>query len=110
MMKMNYNSIKNLSYSVSLLIHAILLLIFFLVTFTITYPPKEYVELSFGTSGKPGSSGAIGTQVEKIEETSKAEKVNQTENNNLEVKEVKLPKAKNTEEENIIKAADKKKD
>jgi protein TonB len=70
----------------------------------------EYVELTFGTSGEIGSSGAIGTQIEKIEEVAKPEPKNQTENKSLEVKEVKLPKAKNTSEDNTVKPADKQKE
>ena len=107
---MTYNSIKHLSFSLSLLIHLILLGLFLLIKITLDYAPKEYVELTFGTSGEIGSSGAIGTQIKKIEEVSKPQPKNQTENKSLEVKEVDLPKAKNTSEENNIKPADKEKE
>ena len=107
---MNYNSIKNLSFSISLLFHLLLLLLFLIVKFTIDYPPKEYVELSFGVSGKLGSSGNTGSQITEIEELSKPEEKNETVDKSIEVKEVELPKAKNTSEENIIKPADKMKE
>jgi outer membrane biosynthesis protein TonB len=107
---MTYNSIKHLSFSLSLLIHLILLGLFLLIKITLDYPPKEYVELTFGTSGEVGSSGAIGTQIKKIEEVAKPKPKNQTENKSLEVKEVQLPKAKNTSEDNAVNPADKEKE
>ncbi len=73
------------------------------------YPPREYVELSFGKSSQPGSSGAIGTQINQVEENAKAE-TNETVDKSKEVKEVELPKAKNTSEENVVKPADKEKE
>jgi protein TonB len=106
----NYRSIKNLSFSISLLFHLFLLLLFLVLKFSIDYPPKDYVELSFGVSGELGSSGAIGSQITEIEELSKPEEKNETEDKSKEVKEVELPKAKNTSEENIIKPADKEKE
>ncbi len=107
---MTYNSIKHLSFSLSLLIHLILLGLFLLIKISLDYQPKEYVELTFGTSGEIGSSGAIGTQIKQIEEVSKPQPKNQTETKNLEVKEVNLPKAKNTSEDNEVKPADKEKE
>ena len=71
------------------------------------YPPKEYVELSFGVSGDVGSSGAVGTQIKQVEELSKPEVKDETVDKSTEVKEVELPKAKSTSEENVIKPADK---
>jgi len=106
----NYNSIKNLSFLLSLLIHLLLLLLFLLLKFSVDYPPKEYVELSFGVSGDVGSSGAIGSQIKQVEELSKPEVKDETVDKSTEVKEVELPKAKNTSEENVIKPADKMKE
>lgn len=107
---MTYTSIKNMSYTASLGFHILLLLILWLLKFTIDYPPREYVELSFGVSGDVGSSGAIGQQFEQVEELSKAEEKNQTKENSKEVKEVTLPLAKNTSEENNVTPAEKSKD
>jgi Gram-negative bacterial TonB protein C-terminal len=103
----DYNSIKNLSFSLSLLIHLLLLLLFLLMKFTIDYPQKEYVELSFGVSGDIGSSGAVGSQIKEVEELSKPEVKDETTDKSTEVKEVELPKAKSTSDENVIKPADK---
>ena len=108
-MKFNYRFIKRFSVSVSLLFHIGLLVAFLFLNFTIEYPSKEYVELSFGTSGKPGSSGNIGTQVNQVEQSSKKEEKSETKNKSKIVKEVKLPEAKSTSDENIIKPADKNK-
>jgi outer membrane biosynthesis protein TonB len=107
---MTYNNIRNVSFSASLLFHILLLLLFLLITITIDYPVKEYVELSFGKSGELGSSGAIGTQIEKIEEVAKPEEETVVEDKNMEVKEVELPVAKSTSEENIILPAEKSKE
>ena len=102
-MKFNYKNIKNISISASVLFHIALLVAFLFLNFTIEYPAKQYVELSFGTSGQPGSSGNIGTQVNQIEQLSKEQKKSEATNTNNEVKKVKLPEAKNTSDENIIK-------
>ncbi|MGA8263443.1 MAG: hypothetical protein WB779_03285 [Ignavibacteriaceae bacterium] len=106
-MKFNYRFIKKFSVSVSLLFHIGLFVAFLFLNFTIEYPTKEFVELSFGTSGQPGSSGNIGTQVNQVEKLSKQEEKNETKNKSEVVKKVKLPEAKNTSNENIIKPADK---
>ncbi len=100
----------SISYTISILFHALAIAIFLLINLSFDYTPSDYVELSFGISTKTGSSGAKGNQIEKVEEVSKPEVKNQTEEKNKEVKEVKLPQAKNTFEENVIKPADKKKE
>lgn len=99
-----------MSFSFSVIFHAILLLIFLLITINFEYPPREYVELSFGRSGEVGSSGAQGNQIEEIEQLSSPQQINQTVDKSKDVKEVELPKAKNTEEKNVIKPADKSKE
>lgn len=109
---MTYNSIRHISFSISLLIHLLIFLLMLLIKFSLDYPPREYVELSFGNFNQPGSSGAIGTQITKVEEVeqkAQAEK-NETLDKSTEVKEVELPKAKNTAEENVVKPADKDKE
>ncbi len=104
---MTYNSTRNISYSVSLALHIIMFILFLLFTWDIQYPKPDYVEVSFGESGQIGSSGASGNQIEKLEETAKPEPKKETKEIDTEVKEVELPKAKNTSEENIIKPAEK---
>lgn len=107
---MTYHSIRNTSFYISLLFHLILIGLFLIITVSIDYPVKEYVELSFGKSGEDGSSGAIGTSIEKVEEISEPEKVSQAQKANEQVKEVELPSAQNTSKENIIVPADKSKE
>jgi protein TonB len=87
-----------------------LLLIFLLITINLEYPPHQYVELSFGRSGEIGSSGARGNRIEEVEQLSSPQEKNKTIVKSEDVKEVELPKAKNTEEENVIKPADKSKE
>lgn len=109
---MTYNSIRQISFSISLLIHLLIFALMLLIKFSLDYPPREYVELSFGNFNQPGSSGAEGTQINKVEEKEEkapAEK-NETVDKSSEVKEVELPKAKSTTEENVVKPADKQKE
>ncbi len=106
---MTYNSIRHISFSISMIIHIIIFILLLLIKFTLDYPPREYVELSFGKSSQQGSSGAIGTQINQVEENAEAVK-NETVDKSREVKEVDLPKAKNTSEENVVKPADKQKE
>jgi TonB family protein len=107
---LHYRTIRNASYTISVLVHLLLLLLFLFLSYNITYSPKEYVELSFGTSGKTGSSGAVGTKVQEIQEASTPEVKSKTVETQKEVKEVELPKAQNTSEDNVIKPADKTKE
>ncbi|MFO7448163.1 MAG: energy transducer TonB [Ignavibacteriaceae bacterium] len=107
---MTYNNIRQLSFSISLLVHLLLMVLFLLFKFSTEYPVKEYVELSFGKSGEAGSSGAEGIMVEKVEELAKPEEADETPEKAEPVKEVELPKAKNTADENVIKPADKEKE
>ena len=109
-MYLSNQNIIRFSYSSSILFHVILLILFLIINFTIDYTPKDYVELSFGISGEQGSSGAIGDQIDKTEELAKPEQETVTENKSKEVKEVELPKSKNTEKENVIVPAQKDKE
>jgi protein TonB len=86
------------------------MLVFLLVNLSFDFPAKEYIELSFGISSEFGSSGAIGEQLDQIQEIAEPQEENVTENKNPEVKEVKLPVAKNTQDENVIKPAEKDKE
>lgn len=107
---MNYRNVKNISYSVSFLFHTVLVILMLLINLTFDFPPKDYVELSFGLSSEIGSSGAKGELLDNTEEIAAQEEISQTESKREEVKEVKLPVTKNVTEENIIKPADKEKE
>ncbi len=102
---MTYNSIKNMSVSLSLLFHLLLLGLFMLLNFTITYPPRKYVEVTFGQSGGPGSSGAMGSQIDKVEQVAKKQEQTEAKEKQPEVKKVDLPKAVNTSEDNTVNPA-----
>ena len=107
---MSNKKISSASFTGSLLFHAVLQSLFMLLNLSFDYEPSEYIELSFGVSSETGSSGSEGSQIEMIDEVSKPEVENLTEDKNKEVKEVDLPLAVNTSEENIIKPAEKDKD
>ena len=107
---MTYNAIRNMSYSFSFIFHSLLLLIFLLITVNLDYPPREYVELSFGQSGEIGSSGAQGNKIEEVEQLSSPQEKNQSIEKSIVVEEVELPIAKNTMEENVVMPADKSKE
>ena len=107
---MSNNKISSASFTGSLLFHAVLLSVFMLLNLSFEYETSEYIELSFGVSSETGSSGSEGSQIEMIDEVSKPEVENLTEDKNKEVKEVDLPLAVNTSEENVIKPAEKDKD
>ncbi len=107
---MSYNDIKKISFSASLLFHSILMVIFLLINLSFEFPAQDYVELSFGISSEFGSSGAVGEKLDIIQELAKPEEENITENKNPEVKEVKLPVAKNTQDENVVRPAEKDKE
>jgi len=101
---------KQISYSVSLLFHILVVILLLFINLSFDYSPSEYVELSFGVSTEMGSSGAQGNKIEKIDEVAKPEVKSQTEFKSKEVKEVELPLAKNTEDENVVVPADKEKE
>lgn len=107
---MTYNEIRNISFTTSAVIHLLLLLIFLLITINLDYPPRDYVELSFGISGESGSAGSKGSLVENFEKQTAVQEKNQTVEKNEIVKDVELPKAKSTDLENVIKPADKNKE
>ena len=104
---MSDKKISRTSFTVSVFLHVLLLILFMMLNFSFEYEPSEYVELSFGVSTKVGSSGSEGNQIEKVEEIAKTEEKTVTEDKNKEVKEIDLPVAENTSEENIIKPAEK---
>jgi outer membrane biosynthesis protein TonB len=101
---------KQISYSISLLFHILVVVLFMFINLSFDYSPSEYVELSFGVSTEMGSSGARGNRIDRIEEVAKPEIKRQTEAKSKEVKEVDLPVAQNTEDENVIVPADQEKE
>ena len=102
---MSSKKTSGISYGISFLLHAIAIILFLLINLSFDYSPSEYVELSFGISGQSGSSGAQGNKINIIKEVPKQSEKEQSKEKSLEVKQVELPVAKNTEDENLIKPA-----
>jgi protein TonB len=107
---MSSKKTSGISYTISVALHAIAILLFLLVNLSFDYIPSEYVELSFGISDQTGSSGAQGNKISIIKETPKQSEKEQSKEKNPEVKEVDLPVAINTEDENVIKPANNEKE
>ena len=97
---------KNYSYLLSIAFHLILILIFLTVNFSIEYDEDEYVTIGFGTFGKVSSTGAAGIEDKKDKTPEKTEPAKEKK----EEKKVELPKTENTDTENIVKAAEPKKE
>ena len=102
---MSSNKNSGISYTISIVLHGIAIFLFLLINLSFDYTPSEYVELSFGISEQSGSSGAQGNKINIIKETPKLSEKEQSKEKNPEVKEVDLPVAINTEDENVIKPA-----
>ena len=107
---MSSKKTSGISYGISFLLHAIAIILFLLINLSFDYTPSEYVELSFGISDQSGSSGAQGNKVNIIKEVPQPSEKEQSKEKNPEVKEVELPVAANTENENVIKPADNEKE
>jgi len=111
-MNLSYNNIKNISYSTSIIFHLILLLLAFLINFAYQTRTKEFIELSFGEGGLPGTGGSQGVAMEESGGNTATEEVvdKKTENSIPEVKEIDLPVAKTTSTDNTINPVDKTKE
>ena len=103
-MYLSNQNVSRFSYSASVIFHLILFLLFLLINLSYEYKTKDYVELSFGVLGGAGSSGATGTEFDEVLEKAELQEKDITKNKNLEVKEVELPKAKNTDVSDITPA------
>lgn len=101
---------SGISYTISFVLHAIVIALLLLINLSFDYNPSEFVELSFGNTNETGSSGAQGNKIDIVKETPPQSQKETSEEKNTEVKEVELPAAKNTEDENIIKPASDKKE
>jgi len=91
----------------SIVFHLLVLLIFFLIKYSIDYPVKDFVELGFGSSGSGYPSGGLSSEFGLIQQSTSQE---QPLTQNREVKEVELPKSANTEDDNVITQAEKSKE
>ena len=96
---------SGISYTISFVLHSLAILLFLFINLSFDYLPSEYIDLSFGNSGQEGSSGAQGNKISIIKEIPKQSEKEQSKDKSPEVKEVDLPVAVNTEDENVIKPA-----
>ena len=101
---------SGISYTISFVLHSLAILLFLFINLSFDYLPSEYIDLSFGNSGQEGSSGAQGNKISLIKEVPKQSEKEQSKDKSPEVKEVDLPVAVNTEEENVIKPANNEKE
>jgi protein TonB len=105
---LNSNNVRQLSFSLSILLHLLLFVFFLLWKFQVSYKAPEFVELSFGNgigSGSPGG-GALG--YEQFGETPKLSEASGSATQETEkVKEIALPKALHTDKESSVKPSDK---
>jgi len=101
---------SRISYTISFVLHSVAILLFLFINLSFDYLPSEYVDLSFGNSGQEGSSGAQGNKISIIKEIPKQSEKEQSKDKSPEVKEVDLPVAVNTEDENVIKPANNEKE
>lgn len=98
---MTITTTRNLSFSLSIFLHFLLLFLFYLIKINIEYPQTEYIEIGFGTSGTLGTSGAVGTLLEESEKAANSDESEQSKNKDENVKEVTLPTAKNISDNEI---------
>jgi len=106
-MTMNAVTIRNMSYSLSLLIHLIVLILFFLIKFNLDFTPQDYVEIGFGDIGLSGSSGASGSELYQTDDIQSEQTSEEMTKKNEDVKDIELPVTKHTSVDNPIVASDK---
>lgn len=106
---MKYGYIKNISIALSITFHAIILSLFLMVNLSVYTPEVHEVELTFGSGGKAGSSGALGDQVTGEEQIAKAEVKQENGDKNENSKSLDLTKATNNSNDELVKESDKNK-
>lgn len=100
------NNPRNISYLASIAFHLILMVIFILVNFSVEPDDSEYVTIGFGSGLSMGSPGPLGRDLVTEKDILKEEKQPEKK---VEQKKVELPETKNKDIDNVITAADKKK-
>ncbi|PJA98136.1 MAG: hypothetical protein CO128_08855 [Ignavibacteriales bacterium CG_4_9_14_3_um_filter_30_11] len=97
---MNFQKNKNYPLLLSLLLHIIFFLIFIIIKINVDYPNKEFVDVIFGLTGKSGSPGIKGTEIENNKKYLN-ENISKTKTyNKIKEKKVVLPKSKT--ENNVL--------
>jgi protein TonB len=80
------------------------------VKLTSDYTSEQLVEVSFGNTGLPGSSGALGNQLDNVAQLAKKEEEKESKDKSEELKNTELTKAANPSNEDVVKQAEKKKE
>jgi protein TonB len=104
---MQINEPRNISYIASVAFHIILAIIFLFVKMSGDSPTEEYLLVGFGSGSGLGNPSAIGTTKTIDKEKSTPEK---SPDKKEKLKKVDLPKAQQTDENNIITKTEKKKE
>lgn len=107
---MTLTETRNMSFTFSLLIHLLLLILFYFLQINLDYEQSDLVEIDFGSGGLSTSSGASGTQLTdpNIKETPPEE--TKTIPTKTEDKKVDLVKTKNTSDDKAVLPIEKKKE
>ena len=105
-----YNSVRNFSFSISLIFHIVVFGLLLIVKLSNEYPEEQPVEISFGNTGMPGSSGALGNQLDNIAQLAQQNDEKESKDKSEELKNTDIPKALNQTGEDVVKQADKKKE
>jgi len=91
---MNFQSIKNFPLFFSVIIHIIIFLIFLVIKINAFYPPKDFVDVTFGLAGRSGSPGIRGTDIKKSKKNRKGKTAKKKQTIRQKEKKVQLPKSK----------------
>ena len=104
---MQLNEPRNISYLASVTFHLILAIIFLFVKMSTDSPTEDYLLIGFGAGTGLGNPNSIGTSKTINEEKLTPEKSPDIKEK---LKKIDLPKAKQTDENNVITKTDKKKE
>ncbi|MCX7797329.1 MAG: energy transducer TonB [Melioribacter sp.] len=94
---------RKISYAISLIVHAVLIIVFAFINLSVGSIEEDYVTIGFGSGLSSGSKGPLGTDEITAMDRPKQEEVKKEEQQKVE-----LPKSKSFDEENVITKTDKK--
>ena len=102
--RVKHNSIRTFSFSISIIFHIILFGLLLSVKLSNDYTEEQPVEVSFGNTGMPGSSGALGNQLDNIAQLAKQNDEKESKDKSEELKNTDIPKAQNPDSRRRCKA------
>ncbi len=106
-MTLNAITIRKMSFSLSLLLHLLVLIIFFFIKITLDYNTHDFVEIGFGDIGLSGSAGSPGSEIYQTDNTQTEQATEESAQKNEEVKDIELPVTKHSSEDNLVVASEK---